>query len=437
MQTQTGNGRAKEDLENLRFTLVEVEETMERKSQRSSKVLTKIKVVASTLESLIEAFGRDESTKSKKLFEKLYHLIEKASQIAVIKNTAEFRQLKSVDEDDNLESLNQFIYESQKENQELKKEIASFKNQSLKEITKNKEIISQYKSSVARLKNNTQLIRDKLKDVQNIRLTEKDQYKKKIAMLEENNKKLSDQNETLKNLNKRLNTQLEESERQNNENIFKIKKLASAAVPNTARKTENNLTTRSGLETEYRDPEDYLPPRDDGQQKFFKYLEETGRKQRRTVHDSPSQNGFSPSKEIVSSRHSTHQKVKSYRPSSAQKTFENESSILPQTRHSFSARKVTTESQKTPVRKSVGWELGENGNDFEDVEIAPSYRKDLSKDNTPLKDESPSFRDYLKADFDDEAKPVLGQTKDLKEEIFSLDNEIEEIQKLIRDELEN
>lgn len=166
-------------------------------------------------------------------------------------------------------------------------------------------------------------------------------------------------------------------------------------------------------------------------------MEDTGRKQRRTVHDSPSQNDYFPSREIVSSRHSTHQKAKSYRPSSAQKTFENESSLLPpQTRHSFSAKKVMTESQKTPVRKSVGWELGEN--EFEDVEIAPSYRKDLtSKDNTPLKDESPSFRDYLKADFEGETKPGLGQTKDLKEEIVSLDNEIEEIQKLIRDELEN
>ena len=38
-----------------------------------------------------------------------------------------------------------------------------------------------------------------------------------------------------------------------------MKKLASAAaIPNTARKTENNMTARSGLETEYRDPEDYL-----------------------------------------------------------------------------------------------------------------------------------------------------------------------------------
>jgi len=35
--------------------------------------------------------------------------------------------------------------------------------------------------------------------------------------LEENNQKLAAQNDTLRNLNKRLNTQLEESERQNNE----------------------------------------------------------------------------------------------------------------------------------------------------------------------------------------------------------------------------
>jgi len=84
------------------------------------------------------------------------------------------------DDEDNLESLNEFIYESQKENKALKNELSSLKAQLLKEVTKNKEQISQYKTSVARLKTNTQLIRDKLKDVQDIRLKEKEEYKKKV-----------------------------------------------------------------------------------------------------------------------------------------------------------------------------------------------------------------------------------------------------------------
>jgi len=79
-----------------------------------------------------------------------------------------------------LESLNDFIYESQKENKALKNELSSLKAQLLKEVTKNKEQISQYKTSVARLKTNTQLIRDKLKDVQDIRLKEKEEYKKRV-----------------------------------------------------------------------------------------------------------------------------------------------------------------------------------------------------------------------------------------------------------------
>lgn len=79
-----------------------------------------------------------------------------------------------------MESLNDFIYESQKENKALKNELSSLKAQLLKEVTKNKEQISQYKTSVARLKTNTQLIRDKLKDVQDIRLKEKEEYKKRV-----------------------------------------------------------------------------------------------------------------------------------------------------------------------------------------------------------------------------------------------------------------
>jgi len=76
--------------------------------------------------------------------------------------------------------LNDFIYESQKENKALKNELSILKAQLFKEVTKNKEQISQYKTSVARLKTNTQLIRDKLKDVQEIRLKEKEEYKKKV-----------------------------------------------------------------------------------------------------------------------------------------------------------------------------------------------------------------------------------------------------------------
>lgn len=76
--------------------------------------------------------------------------------------------------------MNDFIYESQKENKALKNELSILKAQLFKEVTKNKEQISQYKTSVARLKTNTQLIRDKLKDVQEIRLKEKEEYKKKV-----------------------------------------------------------------------------------------------------------------------------------------------------------------------------------------------------------------------------------------------------------------
>lgn len=69
MQTQGESNRAKEDLEHLRHTLIQVEETMEHKSEKNLKVLNKTKIAVSTLEKFIEAFGKEEAIKSQKLFE--------------------------------------------------------------------------------------------------------------------------------------------------------------------------------------------------------------------------------------------------------------------------------------------------------------------------------------------------------------------------------
>ncbi len=191
------------------------------------------------------------------------------------------------------------------------------------------------------------------------------------------------------------------------------------------------------------------PPRDEKQQKFIKYLEDTGRKQKRTLQDSPSD--YSPSKDIVSSRSIPQsQRINSYRASSAQKSFERESVLVPQPRHSLSARKVldipkTPDTHQVKMRKTVGWEDLQEKEPKEEEYIVPSYRTSRNQ-ITPSReqriDERPSLRDYLKTDFAEdeevEIKPAaLSQTKDLKEEIGQLDDEIYEIQKLIRDELEN
>lgn len=53
-----------------------------------------------------------------------------------------------------------------------------------KEQQKNRELIPQYKTSVSRLKKNTQLIRDKLKDIQDIRIKEKREFEEKVALFQ-------------------------------------------------------------------------------------------------------------------------------------------------------------------------------------------------------------------------------------------------------------
>lgn len=79
-----------------------------------------------------------------------------------------------------LKALNDVVLNSETENSKLKNEIAALKAQLSKEQVKNRDVIPQYRESVARLKKNTQLVRDKLKDLQEIRQTEKDEFEAKV-----------------------------------------------------------------------------------------------------------------------------------------------------------------------------------------------------------------------------------------------------------------
>jgi len=86
-----------------------------------------------------------------------------------------------IDEYEAIESLNHVISTLEKENKSLKNEVSQLNEQLEKEQQKSRELIPQYKASVARLKKNTQLIRDKLKDIQEIRIKEKREFEDKVT----------------------------------------------------------------------------------------------------------------------------------------------------------------------------------------------------------------------------------------------------------------
>lgn len=79
-----------------------------------------------------------------------------------------------------LKALNEVISTYETENSQLKSEIAALKSQLSKEQVKNRDVIPQYRESVARLKKNTQLVRNKLRDIQELRQSEKEEFEAKV-----------------------------------------------------------------------------------------------------------------------------------------------------------------------------------------------------------------------------------------------------------------
>ena len=91
--------------------------------------------------------------------------------------------MQDSDEYESLKALNEVIHTLEKKNDFLNNEVDRLQTQLDKELTKNRDVIPQYKVSVARLKKNTQLIRDKLSDIQDIRHNEKKDYEEKVIIL--------------------------------------------------------------------------------------------------------------------------------------------------------------------------------------------------------------------------------------------------------------
>lgn len=85
-----------------------------------------------------------------------------------------------IDDYEELKALNEVIYTYEGENKTLKNEISNLKNQLAKEQVKSRELIPQYKASVERLKKNTQLVRDRLKEIQQLKHNEKIEFENKV-----------------------------------------------------------------------------------------------------------------------------------------------------------------------------------------------------------------------------------------------------------------
>jgi len=87
-----------------------------------------------------------------------------------------------MDEYDALKTLNEVVSKYDRENAELKNVVHQLKTSLKKEQIKTKEIIPQYREAVTRLKNNTQLLREKLKEIQEQRKIEKNELLQKVFL---------------------------------------------------------------------------------------------------------------------------------------------------------------------------------------------------------------------------------------------------------------
>ena len=296
-----------------------------------------------------------------------------------------------------------------------------------------------------------------------------------------------DQNQTLKNLNKRLNNQLEESERLNAENTvnyffhflliypkFKVKNLVMENARSSARATfrpnhqedfnqERILSTKrkeSKLHLESDDQESF---EDDYDRNRNLYKNDKERRTSNQMQNSTSRSfeDFSGSKKGLSQHEIASHKAKhrvdgivSHR-ASHKLGKEEESWKNYQGKKSFSAKKDLRDhenqrSWENRTGKTIGWEdyegqvegrrtLGLTKKAREEEIIEKDEEDDIDNDiNDENEDEY--FKKYLgnrELDMEKEeenTRPMMGT---LKKEIFSLDNEIYEIQKLIKEELES
>jgi hypothetical protein len=92
-------------------------------------------------------------------------------------------KLQSPEDHEALKAMNDVLNSVEKENLELKAALSNVNSQLRKEQLKTKEIIPQYRDSVNRLKKNTILLRDKVKEMQELRVSDHNEYANKVLTL--------------------------------------------------------------------------------------------------------------------------------------------------------------------------------------------------------------------------------------------------------------
>ena len=161
--------------------------------------------------------------------------MDNISRISACKALNELSAPDDVEELNAFHSMQELVSNLDNENKELKDQIQSLQQHLEKEKMKNKDIIPQYKDSVNRLRKYTNILREKMKEIQDQKDIERKDLldkvlnyfdfnlcffflQKKLEFVENDRTKILNEDITLKRINLELTNKIQRYERQISQN---------------------------------------------------------------------------------------------------------------------------------------------------------------------------------------------------------------------------
>jgi len=248
MNAQENSTGAKEEFQRLKKSLGEIEDMMQMKNKKIFAYANSAKKILEALHELFEDSQKGLAQKCSSMFQQSKDYVEKI--VKIIDNNNLVPKL-NVEEANVVKTLNQVIYTYETENAQLADELAKLKTYADREVEQEK-IVSQYKASIEKLKEAVNAVKEKLKELQNNKEAEKEYYENKVQKIQQNRDKLLEENTLLKESLSSYETRLKEAGdlihllRENIDNPHQIQK------PQQSFKPTEQISERASLQSHRR-----------------------------------------------------------------------------------------------------------------------------------------------------------------------------------------
>jgi len=260
-ETHDSTYKTKEDVESLKKNLVDIEALVEIKNKNINRHAKHLKTALNSLKNSMLSSEGSMSPHCQDLFEKMQDITIRISNLAGNNSTQDLYNegdKSASSEYETSQMLKEMVSKYQTENGELKDHILYLDGLLQKEQTKSKELLPQYRESVDKLRKGAHILKEKLKETKHQRKEEKRLMTEKLQEAEEANKSLVGDIIKYKEINSQLNGQIKHYELlaiQNEEKVQKLIKDHSRleSLIQTIKKSEEQPYRRSSRHEIYED----------------------------------------------------------------------------------------------------------------------------------------------------------------------------------------